>query len=205
VPLIVLRMEASATRVLRQIDNIETALFVNDPATVFHELRRFLYEQGVETMLYSGTKVPSSFTGASTNMSMEVFSIDNAFFSEFRTMGSIDTSKKRRVVNTLVFTLRVFFATDGDGNSGTIQILLNHLHDGILDQNTVCGDLVGLLNEKGWEQNKRLTNRMSLTSNMVFSLPFSGVHDFTRMFFNLEPVLTKHNIVGSNLPTLLPY
>jgi hypothetical protein len=197
---------STALTVLSQVDKLETAFFAGDPATTFHELWRFLFMHGVDTKLYSGSKVPSRFSGKSTNLSMEeVFSIDNAFFSEFRSMIAVETAQKRVVLNTLIFVLRVFFKAEGDGNSGTIQIILNHLHDGIHEVNDIYSSLCEFLVGNRWEQHSRPPNRLSLTSNMVFNHPFSGVHEFTSMYWKLEPILMKHGIVGSHLPIESPF
>ena len=197
--------DSTALIVLGQADKLEKVYFAGDPATTFHELRRFLFMHGVDTKLYSASKVPSGFSGRSTNITMEVFSIENAFFSEFRSMVAVETAHKRTVLNTLILVLRVFFDSGGDGNSGTVQIMLNHLHDGIHELSDMYSALCGFLVEHKWEQHSQLPSRLSLTSNMVFQRSFNGVHDFTSMYWQLEPVLLKHDVVGSNLPIESPF
>jgi hypothetical protein len=175
-----------ALTVLNQADKLETTFFSGDPATTFHELRRFLFTHGVDTKLYSASKVPSGFTTQSKSMSMGVFSIENAFFSEYRSMVSVETSQKRVVLNTLIFVLRVFFNHEGDGNSGTVQIMLNHLHDGIHELVEMYDALCEFMVENNWVQQSSTGKKLSLTSNMMFQLPFNGVHEFTSMYWKLE-------------------
>lgn len=196
------QMTSTALTVLNQADELETKFFSGDPATTFHELRRFLFTHGVETKLYEGSKVPCGFTSSSKNtgMSTGVFSIENAFFSEYRSMVAVETSQKRIVLNTLIFVFRVFFDHGGDGNSGTVQIMLNHLHDGIHELVEMYDALCEFMVENNWVQASSTGKKLSLTSNMMFQLPFNGVHEFTSMYWKLEAILFKHGIIGSNLP-----
>ena len=196
---------STALVLLDRANELEKTYFSGDPATTFHELRRFLFTHGVDTKLYSASKVPSSFSGSKTSISMEVFSIENAFFSEYRSMVAVETSQKRIVLNTLIFVLRVFITSEGDGNSGTMQIMLNHLHDGIHEMSGMYDALCEFLVENNWETHPVAPNKLSLTSNMVYQLPFNGVHQFTSMYWKLEPLLLKHEIVGSNLPIESPF
>jgi hypothetical protein len=192
----------SALVLLKKTDKFERRYFAGDPATTFHELRRFLFMQGVDSKLYSACKLPSR---SYPSPSLELFSIDNAFFSEFRSMVAVECAKKRTVLNTLIFVLRVFISSDGDGNSGTMQVLLNHLHDGIYELNQMYSPLCQFLNDNHWEPSPAAGTGLSLVTEMVFQYPFSGVHEFTSMYFKLQPVLDKYEMVGCNLPIESPF
>jgi hypothetical protein len=200
----------AASCLLKNTNRVESRYFAGDPATTFHELRRFLFTQGVESMLYTASKLPSGFSSGPGVVSSEVSCIDNAFYSEFRTMVAIETSEKRVVINSLVLVIRVFIDSSGDGSNGIIQIVLNHLHDGIMELNGIYGDLCDFFKENGW-QNHQVSNgayiadKMSLTSSMVFQSSFTCVHEFTSMYFRLKPVLEMHNVVGCYLQIEGPY
>ena len=199
-------MNSTALVILNQADKIEKTFFAGDPATTFHELRRFLFMHGVDTKLYSAARISSGFSSRSTSIAMDMFCMDNAFFSEYRAMVAVETTQKRIVLNTLIFILRVFFTEENNGSGGSMQIMLNHLHDGIHELNDMYNTLGEFLVENRWEQQPReANNRLSLTNNMVFHHPFNGVHDFTSMYWKLEPILLKLGIVGSNLPIEAPF
>lgn len=187
----------------------EKKYFAGDPATMFHELRRFLFSQGVESKLYSASKLPSNRDPSAQTGSavIGVFNVDNAFFSEFRSMVAVEAAEKRTVINTLIFILRVFIHSEGDGNHGTVQIMLNHLHDAIFDLEEMYSALIGFLSENNWEQHQPSceSRRLSLTSNMVFQRDFAGVHEFTSMYYKLKPILEFHQMVGSHLPIEAPF
>lgn len=203
---------STALTVIKRMQKCEEKYFSGDPATMFHELRRFLFTQGVDSKLYSVTKIPvssssSSITGQSGNSLKGVSNVDNGFFSEFRSMVAVESAEKRTVVNTLIFSLRVFINSESDGNQGIMQIVLNHLHDGIFDLEDMYSALIKFLYENSWEQSPaRCEARLlSLTSNMVFERSFSGVHEFTSMYYRLKPVLEFHQMVGSHLPIEAPF
>jgi hypothetical protein len=194
--------------VLDKANKLENHFFAGDPATTFHELRRFLFSQGVDSKLYSASKIPSNFQSQSGSISAGgVLGIDNAFFSEFRSMVAVESTEKRVVLNTLIFVLRVFMDYGGDGNNGIVQIMLNHLHDGIFELNWVYSPLCEFLKEHNWEQHSasEQAGYLSLTSNMVFETRFRGVHEFTSMYYKLKPILEYHQMVGSNLPIESPF
>ena len=194
--------------VLDNVSKVEKKFFAGDPGTLFHELRRFLFSQGVDSKLYSSARLPASFTGQSGSISSGgVFSIDNAFFSEFWSMVAVESAEKRTVINTLIFVLRVFIKGEGDGNQGTVQVMLNHLHDGIFDLEDMYSALLRFLCENNWEHNKIgcEISRLSLASNMVFQRDFSGEHEFTSMYYKLKPILEYHQMVGSHLPIESPF
>ena len=195
--------------VVNTVRRCENKYFAGDPATMFHELRRFLFSQGVDSKLYSGSRMPSIITssiGSSSSTTVAgVFNVDNAFFSEFRSMVAVEAAEKRTVVNTLIFTLRVFIHGDGDGSRGTIQMVLNHLHDSIFDLDDMYSALIGFLTERSWEQHQPTCSRLSLTSNMVFERNFAGVHQFTSEYYKLKPILEFHRMVGSHLPIEAPF
>jgi hypothetical protein len=201
-----------ASCVLDKTQSLEAKYFAGDPATTFHELRRFLFTQGVESMLYTASRLPSGFygDGCSGLGSSEVICLDNAFYSEFRTVIAVESSQKRIVLNSLVFTIRVFIDSRSDGNNGVMQIVLTHLHDGINELNGIYGSLCGFLTENGWEHHgvsdgESMSGRMSLTSNMVFQSSFTCVHDFTSMYFKLKPILDRNGIAGSYLQIEAPF
>lgn len=187
--------------VLNKADTFEKRYFAGDPSTTFHELRRFLFMQGVDSKLYSACKLPGSYSSPA----VELFSIENAFFSEYRSMVAVECAEKRLVLNTLIFVLRVFISNGGDGNSGSMQILLNHLHDGIFELNWMYSPLCQFLQDNHWEQSPSSGGGLSLVTEMVYQHPFSGVHEFTSMYFKLKPVLEKYEMVGSNLPIEAPF
>jgi hypothetical protein len=191
--------------VLDQTTKIESKYFAGDPATAFHELRRFLYTQGVDSKLYSSGSLRSNSDESTATDEYAVQSIDNAFFSEFRTIVAVESSEKRIVLNTLIFVMRVFF--DSSGNGGTVQLVLNHLHDGIFELNDMYGSLCEFLDKNGWESQKpgAEVSSLSLTANMIFQHPFRSVHDFSSMYFKLKPILESHQMVGSHLPIESPF
>lgn len=206
-------LSAYASRVLDKTQSLETKYFAGDPATTFHELRRFLFTQGVESMLYTASRLPSGFSDGCGVGSSEVVCIDNAFYSEFRAVVAIESSERRIVLNSLVFIIRVFIDGRGDGNNGITQIVLTHLHDGIIELNGIYGSLCGFLTENGWEHHgvadgsnmSSSSSRISLTSNMVFQSGFTCVHDFTSMYFKLKPILDRNGIAGSYLQIEAPF
>jgi hypothetical protein len=201
-----------ALTVIEKTEKLNKKFFAGDPSTLFHELRRFLYSQGVDSKMYSAAQLPSimTATGRQTGNSMKgVYNIDNGFFCEFRSMVSVGAAEKRTVINTLIFVLRVFIDVDGDGNSGKIQILLNHLHDAIFDLDDMYSALLQFLCENNWEQPCTAcdgsSSRMSLVSNMIFERHFKGEHEFTSMYYKLKPILEYHQMVGSHLPIESPF
>lgn len=201
-----------AMTVLEKTNALDNKFFAGDPATLFHELRRFLYSQGVESKIFTAAKLPSIMTatgGIQTSTSMKgVYSIDNGFFCEFRSMVAVGSAEKRTVINTLMFVLRVFIDYDGDGNSGKIQILLNHLHDAIFDLDDMHSAMLKFLRENNWEQScipYEGVSRMSLASSMIFERSFTGEHEFTSMYYKLKPTLEFHQMVGSHLPIESPF
>jgi hypothetical protein len=201
-----------AMTVLEKTNALDNKFFAGDPSTLFHELRRFLYTQGVESKVFTAAKLPSIMTatgGIQTSTSMKgVYSIDNGFFCEFRSMVAVGSAEKRTVINTLMFVLRVFIDYDGDGNSGRIQILLNHLHDAIFDLDDMHSAMLKFLRENNWEQSCipcESMSRMSLVSSMIFERSFTGEHEFTSMFYKLKPILEFHQMVGSHLPIESPF
>lgn len=202
-----------ALTVIETAQKCEKKYFAGDPATMFHELRRFLFSQGVDSKLYSVAKLPNnSFSNqigsdSTSSLSKGVMSVDNAFFSEFRSMVAVEAAEKRTVINTLIFVLRVFIQGGGDGSKGSVQIVLNHLHDGIFDLEDMYSALLQFLEENHWErfQSSCEASRLSLTSDMVFQREFSGVHEFTSMYFKLKRVLDYHQMVGSHLPIEAPF
>jgi hypothetical protein len=198
-------MKQMAMVVLDKTGKIESKYFAGDPATAFHELRRFLYTQGVDTKLYSTGSLQGNSDEITASEEYSVRSIDNAFFSEFRTIVAIESSEKRIVLNTLILVMRVFF--DSSGNGGTVQLMLNHLHDGIFELNGMYGSLCGFLDKNGWESEKpgAEVSNFSLTANMIFQHPFRSVHDFSSMYHKLKPILESHQLVGSHLPIESPF
>jgi hypothetical protein len=197
-----------ALTVIQKASECEKKFFAGDPATMFHELRRFLFFQGVDSKLYSASRLPTAaISSQSGSALMGVFSVDNAFFSEFRSMVALESAVKRTVVNTLVFVLRVFIDSEGDGNRGTVQMMLNHLHDGIFELEPKYSALIQFLSENHWEQHQSSSagRQLSLTSSMVFQREFSGVHQFASMFHRLKPILEFHQMVGSHLPIEAPF
>ena len=199
----------AALEVIQKTESLRQKFFAGDPSTLFHELRRFLYTQGVESTMYSAARIPSSGTlGGQVGSSMHgVFSVDNGFHCEFRAMVAVESAKERTVINTLIFALRVFIDVDGDGNGGRLQILLNHLHDAIFDLDEMYSALLQFLSDNGWEQHRfspESSSRVSLASNMVFERQFRGEHEFTSMFHQLKPILDFHPMVGSHLPIVSP-
>jgi hypothetical protein len=202
-----------AMTVLEKTNALDNKFFAGDPSTLFHELRRFLYSQGVESKIFTAAKLPSIVTatgGIQTSTSMKgVYSIDNGFFCEFRSMVVVGSAEKRTVINTLMFVLRVFIDYDVDGKSGKIQILLNHLHDAIFDLDDMYSALLQFLCENNWEQPCIVcdgsSSRMSLVSNMIFERRFKGEHEFTSMYYKLKPILEFHQMVGSHLPIESPF
>ncbi len=190
-----------ALMVLEKANNIESKYFAGDPATAFHEIRRFLFMQGVETKLYTAASVPIT-AAKSLSMVGSFQSVDNAFFSEFRAMVPINSSEKWVVLNTLIFILRVFFNPTGDGNHGTVQIMLNHLHDSVFELNDMYGDMCRYMEENNWEGHRPSAElgNSSLTACMVFKHEFNSVHDFSVLFHKLRPIIDCHRMTGSNLP-----
>ena len=193
--------------VLDQAKKIESKYFAGDPATTFHEMRRFLFSQGVDTKLYSTARMPDPGSGKTTSQTSQVKNSDNAFFSEFRTMVAVESSEKRVVLNTLIFILRVVIDPNSDGNGGTVQLMLNHLHDGIFELNVMYSALCQFLDENHWENIRpgREISNMSVVSSMIFERSFSSIHDFTAMYYKLKPILEYHQMVGSNLPIEAPF
>jgi hypothetical protein len=212
-------MQSSSTNslamtVLAKTDALKDKFFAGDPSTLFHELRRFLYSQGVDSKIFTAAKLPSIATatgGVQTGTSTKGFySIDNGFFSEFRSMVAVGSAEKRTVINTLIFAMRVFIDYDGDGNSGKVQILLNHLHDAIFDLDDMHSAMLQFLCENRWGQpciacQGGSSSRMSLASNMIFERDFRGEHEFTSMYYKLKPILETHQMVGSHLPIESPF
>ena len=201
----------AASLILAKTNKLEAMYFEGDPATTFHELRRFLFSQGVDSMLYTSSRSPPGFSeGGVIVSSPEIMCVENAFMSEFRTMIAVESTPLRTVLNTLVFTIRVIMNGSGDGNDGFMQIVLNHLHDGIAELNGIYGSLCGFLSESGWEHHGvsdtscKISN-FSLTSNMVYEKRFTCVHDFTSMYYKLKTVLERNGLVGSNLQIERPY
>jgi hypothetical protein len=198
-----------ALTVIQKASACEQKFFAGDPATMFHELRRFLFFQGVDSKLYSASRLPTAAIGSQSGSALTgVFSVDNAFFSEFRSMVALESAVKRTVVNTLVFVLRVFIDSQGDGNRGTVQMMLNHLHDGIFELEPMYSALIQFLSENHWEQHQpsgACRGQLSLASSMVFQREFSGVHEFASMFHRLKPILEFHQMVGSHLPIEAPF
>jgi len=206
-----LDLGTAASLILEKTNKLEAIYFAGDPATTFHEIRRFLFTQGVDSMLYTASKPPPGFSeGGVIVSSPGIMCVENAFFSDFRTMVAVESAPKRTVLNTLVFTIRVIINGSGDGNDGLMQIVLNHLHDGIAELNGIYGNLCGFLSENGWEHHGvsdtscKISN-FSLTSNMVYEKRFTCVHDFTSMYYKLKTVLERNGVVGSNLQIERPY
>jgi hypothetical protein len=193
--------------VLDKAKQIESKYFAGDPSTTFHEIRRFLFTQGVDTKLYSSARVLNMGERQTSYASSEVKNSNNSFFSEFRSMVAVESAEQRLVLNTLIFVLRVVIDAERDGNSGTVQLLLNHLHDGIFELNDMYSALFQFLDENHWENVRpgpEMTE-MSVVSNSVFTWSFSGVHQFTAMYHKLKPILVHHQMVGSNLPIEAPF
>ena len=188
--------------VLDKTKKLESKYFAGDPATTFHEMRRFLFMQGVETKLYSAARVPDRPNAGIASMDGKILSVDNAFFGEFRSMVSIQSSEKRLVVNTLIFILRLFFDPRDNGDTGIVQIMLNHLHDGIFELNEIYGTLCRYLDENNWTGHKPSAElgNSSLTSCMIYQHEFKSIHDFASLFHKLNALLCFHDITGSNLP-----
>ena len=190
--------------VLDKTKRIENTFFAGDPATTFHELRRFLFTHGVDTKLYSHACLDNSTPVGSV---VDIRCTNNAFFSEFRSMVAVESAKKRIVLNALIFTLRVFIDPTSDGNRGTMHIMMNHLHDGIFEMNEMYSALCQFLKENNWEvhspDNKMVSS--SLIDNMIYTNSFNSVHDFSAMYWKLEPILERHQMVGSLLPIEAPF
>ena len=199
-----------ALTVIEKTKTFEKKYFAGDPSTLFHELRRFLFCHGIDSKMYSAARIPSSMHASSRGGSslQEVYSVDNGFFCEFRSMVAVESAEKRTVINTLIFVLRVFIDAEGDGNNGKLQILLNHLHDAIFDLDDMYSALLQFLCENCWEQHcnmRESQSRISLASNMVFERSFKGEQEFTSMFYKLKPILEFHQMVGSHLPIESPF
>jgi hypothetical protein len=201
------RGNTMALVVLDKAKKIESKYFAGDPSTTFHEIRRFLFTQGVDTKLYSSARVLEMGERPTTYASSEVVNSNNSFFSEFRSMVAVESAEKRLVLNTLIFVLRVVIDSQRDGNSGTVHLLLNHLHDGIFELNDMYSALCQFLDENHWENAKPGPEftEMSVVSSSIFKWSFSGVHEFTAMYHKLKPVLGYHQMVGSNLPIEAPF
>jgi hypothetical protein len=45
----------------------------------------------------------------------------------------------------------------------------------------------------------------SLIDNMIYTNSFNSVHDFSAMYWKLEPILESHQMVGSLLPIEAPF
>ena len=188
--------------VLDKTQQIESKFFAGDPATTFHELRRFLFSHGVDTKLYSHACLRDDTPRGSV---VDIRCTDNAFFSEFRSMVAVESAKKRIVLNALIFTLRVFIDPTGDGNKGSVHIMMNHLHDGIFEMNEMYSALCQFLKENNWEMHSPEMVNTSLIDNMIYINSFNTVHDFTAMYWKLEPILERHQMVGSLLPIEAPF
>jgi hypothetical protein len=197
-----IKNSSMALVVLDKTKKLESKYFAGDPATTFHEMRRFLFMQGVETKLYSAARVPAAPNGSIASMDGTILSVDNAFFSEFRSMVSYASSERRLVINTLIFILRVFIDPRDNGDTGLVQIMLNHLHDGIFELNEIYGTLCRYLDENNWIGHKPSADlgNSSLTSCMIYQHEFKSIHDFSTLFHKLRAFLVFHNLTGSNLP-----
>jgi hypothetical protein len=122
-------------------------------------------------------------------------------------MVAVESAKKRIVLNALIFTLRVFIDPTSDGNRGTMHIMMNHLHDGIFEMNEMYSALCQFLKENNWEVHSPDIEMVSssLIDNMIYTNSFNSVHDFSEMYWKLEPILECHQMVGSLLPIEAPF
>jgi hypothetical protein len=88
-----------------------------------------------------------------------------------------------------------------------MHIMMNHLHDGIFEMNDMYSALCQFLKENNWvvhsPDNEMVSS--SLIDNMIYTNSFNSVHDFSAMYWKLEPILESHQMVGSLLPIEAPF
>jgi hypothetical protein len=175
--------------------------FGGDPSNMYHEVRRFLLQKGIDTRVFTfgSIPLPASFQNAPV-IAENIGTIDNSFFFEFRKVIQTDeivNEKEFGKVNTLVLLARVFFETSQNNQKFHVQLVLNHFGDSILELNDIYDDIIfSLKSDSTWTEPSA-----NFQSGRIpfFEKTYTDDKSFKTFMTSFLVRLRQHKIFGNNL------
>jgi len=172
-----------------------------DPSNMYHEVRRFLLQKGIDTRVFTFGSIPLPASIANTPVIREnLGTLDNSFFFEFRKIIQTDeiiSAREFGKINTLVVLARVFFEQTQDNQKFHVQFVLNHFGDGVLELNEVYDDIIFTLkSDPSWLQPAANSQSSRIP---FFEKTFTEDRSFKSFMTNFLSTLKQHKIFGNNL------
>ena len=171
-----------------------------DPSNMYHEVRRFLLQKGIDTRVFTYGSIPLPASISAPVISENLGTLDNSFFFEFRKIIQTDeviNAKEFGKINTLVILARVFFEQSQDNQKFHVQLVLNHFGDGVLELNDVYDDIITLLKSDSTWQQPTASSKSSRIP--FFEKAFTDDKSFKVFVNNFLLTLKQHRMFGKNL------
>jgi len=195
-------LTADIERQLNSISNttsVSSYVGFGDPSNVYHAVKQFLLSKGIDTRIFSWGIIPLPRPVDKGTSTSGLYTVDNAFFFEFRKVVQVSADVK---INTLVLLGRVFFENDQNDGRFHVQLVPNHEGDCIYELNVVYSDVFSFVRADGWKEVR------STTRNQVplFERSYSDQFEFQRFINALLSCLGRHGIFGNGIafPTQPP-
>ena len=171
-----------------------------DPSNMYHEVRRFLLQKGIDTRVFTFGSIPLPASLAAPVITENVGTIDNSFFFEFRKIIQTDeiiSAKDFGKINTLVVLARIFFEQSQDNPKFHVQLVLNHFGDGVLELNDVYDDIIFTIrSDPSWSEPSANSKSSRIT---FFEKTYSDDKSFKSFMTSFLATLKQHKIFGNNL------
>ena len=166
-----------------------------DPCNMFHALRQFLLNQGIDTRLFSFGSIALPKDISQAAVAREAGTIDNSFYFEFHKVVSpeFDTELK---VNVLVLLVRCFFVSTPAAATFHTQLVLNHHKDAIFELNEAYDELINMAERDDWKEPTKDAPSSRIT---YFEKSYTDVHAFKKFVKNLQKMFDKFQIYGNDL------
>jgi len=199
-------LQKLANELVGKADNITQqrrsgAYLGGDPSNMYHEVRRFLLQKGIDTRVFTFGSIPLPTSIANGPVISEnLGTIDNSFFFEFRKIIQTDeivSAKEFGKINTLVVLSRIFFEQTQDNQKFHVQMVLNHFGDCVLELNEVYDDIIFMLkSDATWLQPTASSKSSRIP---FFEKTFTDDKSFKAFINNFLSTLKQHRMFGNNL------
>jgi hypothetical protein len=199
------RLRQSTDRILTSNNSSDTATryrpnqrkeyYGGDPCNVFHALRQFLLNQGIDTRLFTFGTIALPKTLVDPIVMEDQGSIDNSFYFEFHKIISPEADLDLKV-NVLVLLVRCFFVSAQDNTTFHIQLVLNHHKDAIFELNRTYDDIIDLAEKDGWNEPSRGAPTRKIT---FFEKKYTDQHEFKKFVLTLLKLFERHQVYGNGI------
>ena len=167
-----------------------------EPSNVFHEIRRYLLNRGIDTRIFSFNCIPLPVNLNVASNTDGVFEIDNSFFFQLRRV--LPTDSTPMLADVLLCSFE--FESDQDSSAFNMQICLNHMGHGTFELNAMHGEIIAYLKTNGWSVDDETNQRNAY----ILMKNFNDLKTFFAQYDGLHCLLGKHSLLNSQLLPMEP-